>query len=179
MTLVEVLIATAIVGGVALFLAAAIRIGFQSWQVRENMMSVSFELRRGINEMSRELAECQATSLQLTNGQPFPADGVWYNGLGFQVPEDLDGDGTVLDAQGSPEWGPQIQYARGGLGGTQLVRTQGGQVRVMANGVTNLQFRRQAAAPLILEIFLSVQRGGTLGQFVQQANLTTRVRLRN
>ncbi len=123
--------------------------------------------------MSRELASTQTGQLSV------PADGNWYANLTFRVPQDQNGDGTVLDSQGVLEWSSPITYSLGGLDGRQAQRTQAGVVRILANGVTALGFRRQAATPSVLEINLTVLKGGSTTSFTQQASLGTRVRLRN
>jgi prepilin-type N-terminal cleavage/methylation domain-containing protein len=175
-SLVELLIATAIVGGISLVLIAALRMGQQSWQAEDVRMSVSQELRRGIDAISRELAATQAAELD-----EIPATGSWYAGaVVFRVPQDRDGNGTVLDAAGVLEWSDPITYSLGGMDGRQVIRTQVGAAdRVIANGVVGIQFRRQAANPSVVEMRLTVRRGGITGEFTNQSDLTTRVRVRN
>ncbi len=123
--------------------------------------------------MSRELAETRASQMDLATGSN------WIGSLTFQIPEDLDGDGTVLDSGGSLEWSDPIVYAMGGLNGQQLIRTQDGATRVLANGVNALQFRRQIATPNVVEIQISVERGGGFSNDPQEGSLSTSVRLRN
>lgn len=175
-SLVELLIAMAIVGGISLVLIATLKVGQQSWQAEDVRMSVSQELRRGIDAMSRELAATQAAELT-----EVPTTGAWYAGaLVFRVPQDRDGNGTVLDAAGALEWSDPITYSLGGTDGRQVVRTQVGLAdRVLANGVIGMQFRRQAVSPNIVEMSLTVRRGGITGEFTNQSDLTTRVRVRN
>ncbi|MBI3333501.1 MAG: hypothetical protein HYZ93_05370 [Candidatus Omnitrophica bacterium] len=172
MTIVELLIVCAVAGGMSLVFMAALRMGQRSWQIGSAQMSVSSELRRGVVQMRRELAESRMDLLSI------PADGLWYPALSFQVPTDLNGDGTVLDANGVLEWSNPVSYSLGGSDGDQALRVQGAQSRVLANGVTLLQFRRQAATPMVVEMNLTVRRGATTG-FVNQDSLTERVRLRN
>lgn len=176
-TIVELMVSMAIVGGIAIVIGAVVQMGHRSWRASEHNMTVSFELRRGMTAISRELAETRATTMDATN----PADDNWYPAMTFLVPEDgPDIDDTVLDPAGNVEWSTPITYALGGLGGVQILRTQVGVVnRVVANGVTTLQFRRLIATPNVVEISFTVQRGGNVGLFVQQANLTSRVRVRN
>lgn len=170
----ELLITCAIVAGISLVLMAVLRMGQRSWKIQDAQSSVSMHLRNGMADMSREIAESQAGWLNI------PADGLWYNSLTFRVPQDVDGNGTVWDAAGALEWSNPITYSLAGPDGNQLQRVQQGAVnRVLAYGVTALQFRRQAATPLVVEIGLTVQRGATTSGFLNQADLNTRVRLRN
>ena len=62
--------------------------------------------------------------------------------LTLYVPADLDEDGDIVDAGGAIEWSPApIVYQ---LNQQQLLRTQGGATRVLANDVTGLAFEDQA-----------------------------------
>ena len=171
--LLELLIATVVMSAMAVVLAAVLRMGQRSFQTTQNTMTISYELRRGINLMSRDLAQTQAAQMDI------PADGNWYDNLSFRIPEDMDANGTVLDSAGALEWSNSIQYALGGVDNQQVQRTQNGNTQVLAHRVTLLQFRRTVANPSIVEVNFQVERGANLGGFLQQANVTTRVRLRN
>ena len=179
-SLIELLIVSVMTAGMCLALASVLRMGHRSWQVGRNSMTVSFELRRGLNAMSRELAQTQVGLLQVPGLGSLPADGNFYNSVQFQIPQDVDGNGTVLNGAGALEWSPNaITYSLGGLDGRQVQRTQGGTVSVLAHGVTAPQFRRLTATPSVVEMRMTVQRGTTTGGFLNQASLSTRVRLRN
>ena len=172
-TLVELLIVSVVAAGMCLTFAAMVRMSHRSAQMQSNIMTVSHELRRGIEEICHDLAGSSANVVNI------PADGVWYNAITYQVPEDTDNNGTVLDGAGAVEWSVPITVTIGGPDNNQMRRTQGAAVRVLSNGVTALQFRRQAATPQIVEVNLTVQKGANAGGFIQQAALPARVRLRN
>ena len=179
-SLVELLVVSAMTVGMCLTLAYVVRMGLRSWQTTSNRMTVSFELRRGLNAMSRELVQTRASLLQVPGLGSMPADGNFYSGVQFPIPQDVDGDGTVLNGSGVLEWSPNlITYSLGGLDGRQVRRTQGGAVSVLAHGVTSLQFRRLVATPYIVEMRVRVQRGSATGGFINQADLSTQIRLRN
>ena len=179
-TLVEMLVVSVVVAGMCLTFAAVIRMGLRTWQSKENQMTVSFELRRGIHAMARELEQTRSDQLEVPGLGAMPADGNFYSSVRFRVPEDMDGDGTVIDGSGVLEWSPnQVVYALGGAAGQEVQRTQGAAVSTLANGVTALQFRRLAANPSVVEMSVTAQRGTTNGGFLNQASLSTRIRLRN
>ena len=179
-SLIELTVVSLMTVGMCLALAAVLRMGQRSWQAGQNHMTVSFELRRGINAMSRELAQTQAGLLQVPGAGALPANGNFYNSVQFQVPQDVDGNGNVLDGAGALEWSPNaITYSLGGVDGRQVQRSQGGAVSVLAHGVTALQFRRLTTNPSIVEMRMTVQRGSSMGGFINQADLTTRIRVRN
>ncbi|MBI3322662.1 MAG: hypothetical protein HYZ94_03160 [Candidatus Omnitrophica bacterium] len=172
-TLVEAMICCVMAAGMCLVLAVAVRASQRDFHIQQNAKVVSHELRRGMQEMCRELAGSS------TAGMSVPADGVWYNAITYQVPQDQDNDGTVLDAANNIEWSVPITLAVGGADNNRVLRTEGAATRVLSYGVTALQFRRQAATPQVVEINLGVQRGAINGGFNHQANLSSRVRLRN
>lgn len=171
--LLEMLIASVVMAAMALVLAAVLRMGQRSFQTTQNSMTISYEIRRGISEIAKDLAQTQAAQMNI------PADGNWYNNLSFRIPQDMDANGTVLNNAGVLEWSNPVQYVLGGVDNQQVQRIQNGATRVLAHRVTLLQFRRTPANPSIVEVNFQVQRGAVLGGFIQQANVTTRVRLRN
>ena len=171
--LLELLIASVVMSAMAVVLAAVLRMGQRSFQTSQNTMTISYELRRGTKLMSQDLAQTQADQVSI------PADDSWYDNLSFRIPEDVDADGTVLDSAGVLEWSDSIQYALGGVDNQQVQRIQNGNTQVLAHRVTLLRFRRTTANPYIVEVNFQVERGANLGGFLQQVNVTTRVRLRN
>lgn len=171
--LMELLIASVIVVFISSVLVVVLKQGQEAWRTRSNTMTISFELRRGMQSLTREIAQTRANQMNI------PADGNWYNTMTLSVPQDVDGNGTVLDGAGALEWSNPIQYLLGGVDGRQVQRVQAGNTRVLAHGVTLLRFRRTAASPSVVEINFSVQRGALNGNFIQQVGQTTRVRVRN
>ena len=175
--LVEMLMVLAIVGIVAGGLIQMFLSGNQTWQTQESSMLSTMELRRGIDALTREIASTQIADLT-----EIPSNGTWISGnLVFRIPEDGADVGTTVvnDATGVLEWSAPITISLGGTGGTQILRTQSGTTSVLANGVTALQFRRQAATPSIVEINVSVRKGTTTSNFPNSATIGTRVRVRN
>ncbi len=195
-SLTEVMVASVIAAGMALSLGMVLRAGARGWQARENQMTTSSELRRGIHSMARELAQTRSDQLQVLVGGvwmswgqpppppsltwPPPSDVSSYPSVRFKVPEVVAPNTTVVDATGAVTWSPNpITYDLAAVagGGQLLQRTQGGVVSPLAYGVTALSFRRQAATPSVLEMNVTVQRGAADG--AQPVILSTRIRLRN
>ena len=88
--------------------------------------------RAAMYSLSRELGQASAASLT-----PLPG-----GGIGYRIIEDLDGDGTALDASGNVELGTvrTIQLDandanRDGIREAQLVLLSDGNVRVIANNL--------------------------------------------
>lgn len=174
-TLTEVLVAAALSGGVTLGVGTAVWTSLRHWKGAENVLEVSRELQRAVEAISRELAGARTDSLSV---EP---DGRWDSQITFRVPQDRNGNGTPFNAAGQPEWSEPIRYALGGEGGRQLIRTQGGASRVLANGTTELRFRRRSADPQLVEMEVSVERGGrgATGVAAHARGVSTRIRVRN
>ena len=169
-TLVEMMVSTTIVALASGIMMAVLRMGQQSWQVGQARMTVSMELRRGLDAMSRELASSQSGKVTFP-----PVDGAPYTSITFSVPQEINN--SVLDGSGNLQWSAPISYSLGANNGNQLQRIQSNTTAVLANGVTVLQFRRQTAN--IVEISMTVLRGTNTGDFTNQGTLSTQVRLRN
>lgn len=175
-TLVEVLIASSVMIVLCLALGTLMRWGMLFWKAQQNHIAISFELRRGVQAIVRELTQTRADQVQLA-----PADNAWYPSIRFAVPQDVNGDGTVLDNAGALEWNPNpITYSRGGLDNLQIRRTQGAAVADTGLGVMDLAFRRTTANPSVVEIRMRVQPRNVPGEHQPQpVTLSTQVRLRN
>lgn len=187
-TLVEVAIASGIAVGMSLTCAYVLRTEARGWQSSESEISDSFELRRGLSSMARELTKSSGSQLEvLINGAwtAMPANGNPYTALQFRVPEDsADANATVLDAAGNVEWSANpIIYDTALMAGgsTALVRTQTGAAvtpLTLAYSVTAVTFTRPVPPDdSVVIISLTVRRGAAYGN--QASTLSTRVRLRN
>lgn len=178
-TLLEVMLVVAIL----LIIGA---IGFQllstgniSWESANTSLTIEQEIRRGIILMAKELERSSPSTIV-----GVPADGIYYNSITFRMPQDNDGDGTIVNAIGNIEWSNLIVYQltfNASLNSFQLIRTQGVVTRVLANYMPTAQsvrFRRTQSEPNILEINLQAQKGSSFGH-VTARSITSRVLLRN
>lgn len=204
-SLVEVAVASAMATAMSLGMVLVMRAGERTTQSKNDQMSISTELRRGINSMAADLLSTRSDQLMRPSGggawvawADNPADLATYNGFRFRMPQDVDLNGTVLDAAGVLEWSPNtFTFELGGVNGQELLRVErdpGGAVvvnplnpldnpRRLAYGVTALTFRRWSGATSVIEISITVQRGAvtpgapTSGE-ARPVTLTTRVRMR-
>jgi hypothetical protein len=104
------------------------------------------------------------------------------------VPQDRDGDGSVLDANGViSEWSNTITYQFQPAGPanncTRIAANDLGvlpptTVSTLANHVTSVQFRRQAATVDVVEIQMTASTTSERGQ-VFSRTMGTRVKMRN
>ena len=181
--MIELLVVTAIFSVIAAGIVLTIASAQRSWTVGSGETVLTSELRRALDQMSRELLESQAAQIQ----RP-AANGAWDTAIVFRVPLDLNGDGSVLDANGSiAEWSNTITYEFQPGGRTNAcTRTQVNDpgllprtfVSTLANHITNAQFRRQAATADVVEIQMTASTINEMGQ-VFSRSMGTRVKLRN
>ena len=189
-SLMELTVASAIAVGMSLTCALVFRTGIRGWQVSESYTTASFETRRGVHAMARELAQTRSNQLEVQTiaGGPWvewPAAaltaGTSFSSIRFRVPEIVAPNTTVLDAAGAVTWSVNpITYDLGGVSGQELQRTQTGAAvtpLTVTSGVTALSFVRRAATSLVLEMTVTVQPGAANG--AQPVVLSTRIRLRN
>ena len=194
-SLVEVTVASAMAASMCLGLTLVMQGGNKIAQTNNDQMSTSFELRRGINSVAPDLVRTRSDQLwRPAGGGGWAAwannDLAAYNSIRFRVPQDLDGNGTVLDAAGVLEWSPNFfNFELGGANGREIQRVErtaaGVEVsrRGLAYGVTALTFRRWPGATSVLEVSITVERGAvapgapTSGE-ARPVTLSTRVRMR-
>lgn len=167
LTLTELMVVlaifTVITGAIFLTLAA----GKTSWYSGNAQIDVQQEARRGIDRMVKELRQSASTTII-----GVPANGISYNTITFRMSQGWDNvTNTII-------WGNQVQYSVGGLNNQQLLRTQAGQTDVLANNVANIQFRRQALTPNIVEISLQVLKTNLQGRNIG-ITLNSQAMLRN
>lgn len=171
-TLVELMVVVLILLIIIAGIFGVLNVGRQSWYTGGTQVELRQETRKAMDRMVKELRQSETAVISV------PADDSWYNTITFQVPEDTDGDGDVIDADSNIEWGNQITYSLGGLNNEQVLRTSSGSTAVLANDVVSLQFRRSTATPNIVEISLQAQKDAMPGR-TMQADLNSQVSLRN
>lgn len=189
-TLLEVTLASAIATGMGLTCAWLLQLEARGWQASESFTTNSFELRRSVDAMARELMQSNVSQLQVWSGGAWTPmlPGMSGPGIRFNIPEDsADANTSVLDALGNVEWSALITYDNFTVlpgGSVALQRTQAGAAvtpLTLAYGVTALTFERLATIDddSVVEINLTVQRARGAAKGSHPVLLSTRVRLRN
>lgn len=155
-------------------------VGQVSWQSGSSKITVTQELRRGMESMVKELSQAEISTLSLS-------DGVTSNSISFQMAQDLTDEGeppdrTISFSEGELEGlragDPYVTYSLvydGSLGFSQLIKTVNGSSSVLANYLTALQFTRSSN---IVEISISGQKTSAFGR-VLSGSLNGRLALRN
>lgn len=178
-TLVEVLVALGILGVVTVAVVVLLGSTQSTWAEGSGQAILSAQLRRGMEEITRELVKCPVNQIQPD------ADGQWAETLLFRIPQDADGDGSVLDENGTVvEWSPWIRllldeetnelHQRVATGLEDPLFT----TRILASRITGVEFRRQEKTPDIVEIRLTANTTLPNGRNISRAT-ESRVCLRN
>jgi prepilin-type N-terminal cleavage/methylation domain-containing protein len=162
--LVELMVVLLLFAIIVLAIFGVLLVGRQSWKTGETQLELQQESRRAMEKIVNELR--QSGQISIDPGPVTP--------IAFQIPEDTDSDGDVIDGSGNVEWGGQITYSWAGTG-SPLIRVSGGVTTILANKVQNIQFTRNAD---VIEILLQVQKDALQGRTLQ-STLYSRVKLRN
>lgn len=177
-TLVELIIAMVIFILILGILFALLSVGQVSWESASSKMTVTQELRRGIEDMTKELTQARISTISLSAGGS-------SNSISFQTVQDLDGDGLISFSNGELEGlraaDPYVTYSLtydASLGWNQLTRTVGSSSSVSGNYLTALQFVRSSSTPNVINISVSGEKKSLFGHLLSDS-LNGRVILRN
>ncbi|PIW67362.1 MAG: hypothetical protein COW10_06070 [Candidatus Omnitrophica bacterium CG12_big_fil_rev_8_21_14_0_65_42_8] len=167
-TLLEIIIAVFLFSIISAAIFSVLATAKNSLSAGESQISVQQACRNGLDSMIRELRQ---TGVSTITG--VPANGTNYSSITFQIP-------TAIAAAGIT-WSSNIQYALGGLNGAQLLRTQSGSQKVLANNISALSFNRSTANPNVVNISVTAQKNTFPGFTAMQSTITfnSQVRLRN
>lgn len=158
LTLIEILITSAILILLILAVFQVMETGRSTVFTGDLTVQLRQEIIRSFMRMERELKEARPALVSVTSGNS-------SSSITFRVPQDINGDGTVLDDFGIIEWSPDITYALNGTG--QITRVSSGVTNIIANDITNLQFSRPVSPVNILQIDMTVRKISSAGRQLQ------------
>lgn len=159
--MIVVLVGSFVVGGLFIVLM----IGKSNWELNRDRVELQQNMRTAFEWMRRDLRQAGVSTIS-----GVPANGSSNASITFQIPS------TVTS--GSVVWASAITYSKGGTGNAQLLRTVGGNSRVIAQNVSSLQFSRTAADPSVVVITLQLQKN-TPQHGVMTFSRTTQAKARN
>lgn len=166
MTLAEILLVTALFSVLMGACLMVLLSGSASWQTNSVQVQLQQELRISIEWIKEDLMESGSSVIT-----DVPPDGNWYNTITFKVSNGVSGGNIVWSSQA-------IQYLLGGADSNQLQRKVGAQVKIIAQNIQALHFRRQVATPNLVEISLTAQKNTTEGRLMT-TTVPFEVKLRN
>jgi len=168
-SLVEILVSVSILLILIFALFAVMEVGRNSWFTGDTSVQLRQEIIKAFMTMERELKETRPAQISLTAGSS-------GSSLTFKIPQDNNGDGTILDSLGNVEWSGDITYALDGSG--QIIRTASGATVILTQDITSLQFTRPSSPPDILQIDITAQKASDQGRQMQDSGQLI-VKMRN
>lgn len=167
-TLLETLISCVILNVLVFTIFQTMYIGRESWATGGVTLELRQEIIKTFIKMEKELKETRSAETNLASGASSAS-------LTFKIPQDNNGDGTILDTSANVEWSPNITYARNG--DNQITRTDSLGTTVLANNISNLEFSRPISPVNILQIDLTVNKTSATGrQFVDSGQIKIKMR---
>ncbi|MFH1691622.1 MAG: hypothetical protein ABIC68_03490 [Candidatus Omnitrophota bacterium] len=162
-TLIEIMVSVFIFFIVLEGLFLVMTIGRRSWYTADTGIALQQELRKAMGQITTDLYHSG------TNQVSLPANSSVYNSISFNVSQGITVAGAI-NWSSSP-----ITY---NLTAGQIIRNEGGQVRVVANNISVFDLWRQAASSDIVRINMTAQKTTVSGQ-IMNASLDSAVLLRN
>lgn len=158
-TLLEILVAVSIFTLLILAIFGIMDLGRASWFTGSAAVEVHQEIIKPFMTMEKELRKTSPGQVSLTSGTS-------GSSFTFKIPQDINGDGTVLDASGNIEWSANITYALNSS--NQITRTASGAASVLANNISSLQFTRPASSVDIIQIDITARKTSVTGRQFQE-----------
>lgn len=168
-TFMEVLVSIVIFLILVSVAFAVMNAGVTSWFTGSIAVELRREIIRAFTVMDRDLKETAPAQTNLASGANAAT-------ITFTVPQDIDADGTVLNAAGQIEWSGNIIYALNANG--QITRTDANGTRILANNITALLFTRPVSPVDILWIDVSAQKANVRGDLINDAERMV-IKMRN
>lgn len=171
LSLVEVLVSILIFSFIFIAIFNILSSGQASWYTADVQIELQQEIRKALMVMNTQLRQSGSSVIS-----GVPADDNYYTSITFKIPQDLDGDGDVIDSIGNIEWSNNITYS---LDSNRILRTvEGGATSILANQISNLRFLRPSGAPNIIEIGITAQKDNVFGRSLQ-LGVSSSVKMRN
>lgn len=166
-TLIEILVATLIMSVIMAALFVSLSIGQSSWFIGDTAIELRDQTIRSIMNMDKELSETRPSKINL-------AIGAVSSTITFYVPQDNDGDGSVVDSIGNIEWSGAITYSLNGS--NQIIRASGGVNTVVGTDIAILQFTRTDNR--LIQIDITAQKTALSKRQIQDTEQTV-IKIRN
>jgi len=165
-SLVEVIITVLIFTVVIAAINTVLLVGDSSWQTNNVQVELQQELRKSMDWMKDDFRQTGSASIA-----DVPADDTWYTTITFQKVDGI--------SSGQISWSSDTtQFILGGTDNNQLQKIEGGTTSILAQNISEVQFRRQSSSPKVVEVALTAQKNTNKGD-TMTATLDFKVKLRN
>jgi prepilin-type N-terminal cleavage/methylation domain-containing protein len=169
-TLVEILVSVSIFLILVVAAFSVMVVGSSAWFTGGTAVELRQEIIKAFMVMEKELKETSPSHCGLASGTSSAS-------IVFELPEDIDQDGTILDLLGFVEFsGNSTTYMLNGA--NQTTKTRSGVTTVLANNIASLQFTRPDTPIDIIEIDITAQKKSGNSMIVQESG-QIKVKMRN
>jgi len=167
-SLIELIFAVSIFLIMILAIFAVMDVGRGAWFTADVTVELRQEIIKAFTTMEKELKETRPAEISVAIDSSSAS-------LTFKIPQDIDGDGTILNSAGNIEWSNNVTYA---LSGNSITRTSGGAPMVLANNIVSLQFSRPESPVNLLQIDIAAQKKAVNARMMSDTGQIT-VKMRN
>jgi len=160
-TIIELMVVIAIFMVIMATLFAGLTVGRKTWFSGSTSIELQWELRKVKDFLIRDLSQARAgTTFSI------PAGGALIPGantLQFSIPSTLDN--IVDNMVPTGDWA-QITYFLDATDTTQLIRTEGGIQKVVANRITAISFTPDVTDPRLINVAIAATKQNEVGQTI-------------
>lgn len=161
-TLIEIMVSVSILLVVLAAIFMVLSTGRNTWWSSTVSAEVHQEVRKAEEWISKELRQGIRTSINIP---------VSEDSIAFRVPSNVSNGGVITPSQ-------VITYYLGGLNNSQLLRSVGGNINVLANNIQPPVFHQDLDDPQIIEVTITANKNDYRGRSIS-ATLDFKVKLRN
>jgi len=165
LSLVEVLVTSVVLAILIVALFLVLNIGQRSWIQGDVNIQLQQEIARGLTVIARELKKTAPEKVR-----------IGASSITFNVPQDLNGDGSVVDTNGYIEWSADIIYSLNGS--NQITRSFNGATSIIANNISALQFSFVQDEAAVIQVNITASKTSGAGRLVQDTGQTI-IKVRN
>ena len=155
-TLVEVLVASLIMSIIMGALFVSLSIGQRSWFSSDASIELRDQTIRAIMTIDKELSATRPTKTNI-------AIGATSSAVTFYLPQDNNGDGSVVDSSGNIEWSGAVSYSLNGS--NQIIRSFGGASKIIGIDISALRFTR--VQNRLMQVDITAQKTTPMNQQLQ------------
>jgi len=159
-TLIEIMVTSVVLAILIVGLFLVLSLGQRSWLTADTGIQLRQDISRALMVMSQELKQTSASKINIAlNGSA--------SSIRFKLPQDTNGDGSIVDSTGNIEWSGYITYSLNAS--NQVVRSvDGGTTSIIANNISALTFTRVLSE--VIQIDIAASKAADTGKTIEDSD---------